>query len=143
MKKNALGEVIREARHALKLTQRALARRVGVKGSHIAYIENGNRRPSLTLLWRIADALALDSRQVFFLAHPEAKFLVGDLHAVAPSDKSAWRRFASNDALLSRHNVTRGELRILKQVSLLQHVRHADHYLFILNSIRQAGVGRD
>ena len=145
MKRNSLGEVIRKARNAQQLTQRDLGQLVGVKSSHIAYIENGRRNPSLTVLRRIADALVLDSRQVLFLAHPDAKYLVGDLGegAAGKREKSAWRQFASNGALLKRHEVTRGELRILKQVSLLQHVTHADHFVFILNAIRQAGIRRE
>ncbi len=33
----------------------------------------------------------------------------------------------------------RGELKVLKQVSLLEHVSHPRHFVFILNAIRQAG----
>jgi len=41
--------------------------------------------------------------------------------------------------MLRRHGVTRGELKVLKQVSLLQHVSSPKHFLFVLNAIRQAG----
>ena len=57
MNKKTLGAVIKEGRDALRLTQRGLAEIVGVKASHIAYIENGHRNPSLALLRRLADAL--------------------------------------------------------------------------------------
>ena len=123
------------------MTQRELADRVGVKASHIAYLENGQRGPSLPLIGRIADTLGLDRRELFFLSHPDAKHLVGALGESAKMKRTdAWRRFASNRALLRRHNVTRAELRVLKQVSLIEHVSYPSHFLFILNSIRQAGV---
>ncbi len=124
------------------MTQRDLADRIGVEASHIAYIENDQRRPSLTLVRRLADTLMLDRRELFFLAHPEAKHLVGSLAGAAPAKRTddAWRRFASNRRALKRHGVTRAELRLLKQVSLLEHVSSPGHFLFILNSIRQAAT---
>ncbi len=141
MTKKTLGEAIKRGRDALLMTQRELAEKVGVRASHIAYIENGQRGPSLPLLRRIADTLGLDRRELLFLSHPEARILVGSLGDESGSKtKDAWRKFVSNHALIKRHNITRGELRILKQVSLLQKVSYASHFIFILNAIRQAGV---
>jgi transcriptional regulator with XRE-family HTH domain len=65
-----LGEVVKNARDSLRLTQRDLAAIVGVKASHIAYIENNQRRPSIALLGSLADALSLDRREALYLAHP-------------------------------------------------------------------------
>jgi transcriptional regulator with XRE-family HTH domain len=143
MSKRGLGSVVKGARQKLGMTQRDLAARIGVEASHIAYIENGQRRPSLTLVRRLADTLMLDRRELFFLAHPEAKDLVGSIGGSAPAKRpaaDAWRLFASNRRVLKRHRVTRAELRLLKQVSLLDHVSSPGHFLFILNSIRQAAV---
>jgi transcriptional regulator with XRE-family HTH domain len=141
MTKKTLGEALRKRRETLGMTQRELAHEVGVKASHIAYLESGQRGPSLPLIGRLADTLGLDRRELFFLSHPDAKNLVGALGENAktkPTD--AWRRFASNRALLRRHRVTRDELRVLKQVSLIEHVSYPSHFLFILTSIRQAAV---
>ncbi len=144
MTRKTLGGVLKQARHELRLTQHELASRVGVKASHIAYLESGKRRPSLPLVKRIANALGLDRRELLFLAHPESKYLVGsvDRHAATKANDS-WRKFASNRAVLKRHNVTPSELRLLKQVSLLEPVASPNHFLFILNSIRQAAVPKD
>jgi transcriptional regulator with XRE-family HTH domain len=140
MKKRALGPLIRKSRESLDMTQRELADAIGVKASHIAYIETGQRRPSLSLLRRIADTLGLNPRELLFLSHPDAEHLVG-LPERQPSPRNdAWRRFVSNRALLRRHKITRKELGLLRQVSLLEHVTYPEHFLFILNSIRQAGV---
>ena len=44
-------------RQVFGYTQRELARLVGIKASHIAYLENGRRLPSLRLLVRLAKEL--------------------------------------------------------------------------------------
>jgi hypothetical protein len=36
--------------------------------------------------------------------------------------------------------VTPGELKVLKQVSLLEDVSSPKHFIFVLNAIRQAGA---
>jgi transcriptional regulator with XRE-family HTH domain len=140
MTKKTLGSVIRDARDSQRLTQRVLAEMAGVKASHIAYIENGFRKPSLSLVRRLADALGLNPREMLLLAHPEAKYLIGETGGAPEASRKGdvWRRFASNRALLRRHNVTPAELRVLKQVSLLQDVTSPGHFFFVLNSIRQS-----
>ena len=141
MNKQNLGRVVREGRAELRMTQRKLAEAVGVKASHIAYIEGGHRRPSLTLLRRIADTLGLDRRTLLFLSHPDAKYLVGDIEEGKKSKPrdDAFRKFAANRPLLRRHGVTQAELRVLKKVSMLEHISDPRHFLFVLNAIRQAG----
>jgi transcriptional regulator with XRE-family HTH domain len=144
MNRKSLGAVVRQARQDHAMTQRELAKLVGVKGSHIAYIEGNRRKPSLALLRRIADVLGLNRRELLFLAHPEARYLVGDSDGVRnkrPAD--SWRAFAANRALHKRHKITPGELKLLKHVSLLECVNYPSHFIFILNSIRQAGAAQD
>ncbi|MGH7813825.1 MAG: helix-turn-helix domain-containing protein [Candidatus Binataceae bacterium] len=138
MKKESFGAIVRDRRHELSLTQRGLARELDVKASYIAYLENGQRRPSLALLGRIAAALDLDRRRLFALSHPEAAAM---LAAPPPSNGDrggAWRKFSANRALLARHKVTAPELKVLKQVSTLGQAASAGQFVFILNSIRQA-----
>jgi transcriptional regulator with XRE-family HTH domain len=135
---SAFGRVLKKQRIALRLTQRAVAELVGVKGSHIAYLENGSRRPSLELLERIAKTLGLDEKRLFRLAHPEAKGLMGAHEKLAPRDEPqrAWRRFLSDRVLISRYQVTRRELQALKQLSLLGYVCSPREFLAILTLIR-------
>jgi len=145
MIKRTLGVVVKEARIALEMTQRELARAIGVKPSHVAYIESGKRRPSLTLLRRISTTLGLNPRELLFLSHPDAKYMAGFLErpgGIKQTDDS-WRRFSSNRALLIRHKVTPAELKVLKRVSLLEHVSDPRHFVFVLNAIRQAAVRDD
>jgi transcriptional regulator with XRE-family HTH domain len=142
MNKRTLGPVVKEARDALRMTQRELAAIVDVKASHIAYIENDLRNPSLRLLRKLVEALGLDRRETVLLAHPDAKYLIDDSTMsgkAKPGD--SWKQFAANRPMLRRHNVSPAELRVLKQVSVLEPVSHPRHFLFVLNSIRQAGSG--
>jgi transcriptional regulator with XRE-family HTH domain len=136
--KKTLGSVIKETRRSLGLSQQALAEKVGVKGSYIAYIENGDRRPSLALLAKLADVLGLEKDRLFILSHPEARDFLVASRPPASKPNTAWHTFLSNRAMLRRHNVTPTELRILKQVNLLGVVISPRMFLFILNSMRQA-----
>jgi hypothetical protein len=82
--------------------------------------------------------VGLDAKEPLVLAHPEAKQIFeGDRPSKKRSD-AAWPRFVSNQALLKRHAITKGELKILKQVSLLKEVAHPGN--FHLNAIRQATI---
>src|SRR5271165_2625045 len=106
MTKKKPGTLIREARNSLQLTQRDLAALVGVKASHIAYIESEQRNPSLALLRRLADTLGLNRRELLFLIHPDARHLTEEEpHTGRASKPDGWRQFSTNQALLRRHNV--------------------------------------
>jgi transcriptional regulator with XRE-family HTH domain len=140
MKKKTLGEVLKSQRETLALTQRELAARLGVKPSHVAYLETNRRRPSLGLVARIAEVLRLDKEMLFLLAHPEARELLNARRAPAARRErvNVWRDFAQNKDLLRRHQVNPQELRVLSQVNMLGKIAAPRHYLFILNAIRQA-----
>ncbi len=142
MSKKRPGTLIREARNSLQLTQRDLAAMVGVKASHIAYIESEQRNPSLALLRRLADTLGLNRRELLFLIHPDAKQLTEEQTRKTSAGKpDGWRQFSSNQALLRRHNVTPAELKVLRQVNSLGPVSNPRNFLFVLNSIRMAANG--
>ncbi|HYL58488.1 MAG TPA: helix-turn-helix transcriptional regulator [Candidatus Acidoferrales bacterium] len=140
MKKETLGQVLRQRREAYALTQRELARKLGVKASHVAYLENGRRRPSLSLLARLADTLELDKQRLFLLTHPEAEGILNSRREPARAQRAdhAWRKFVSNRGILARHKITSQELKVLQKVNLLGRVSAPNQFLFILNSIRQA-----
>jgi len=138
--KRTLGSVLRARRHALSLTQRELAAQLAVKPAHVAYLELDRRRPSLSLLSRIAQALDLDRERLILLSHPEARSFFGERPTVElpqPKDQ-AWREFRRNKNLLARHKVSPKELKVLSQVALLGRITTPRSFLFILNSIRQA-----
>ncbi len=142
MIKKTVGDIVKRARVEFGMSQRGLAAAVSVKGSHIAYIERGMRRPSLPLLRRLADTLQLNRRELLYSAYPEAEYLVGHHESASAKRTDAWQRFASNRPLLRRHNITRSELRVLKQVSLLERISCPRNFLFILNTIRQSAAAQ-
>jgi transcriptional regulator with XRE-family HTH domain len=139
MEKPKLGQMIRERRRTMWLSQRELAARVGVKGSFICYIENGGRRPSLGVLTRLADTLGIDERELLLLSHPEAKSLIIGNASAAPAENAAesWRRLLNNRKLRTRYRITRREIAALRQLSLLGYVLTQREFLAILMLIRQ------
>lgn len=141
MKKKTLGQVLKRQRESLGLTQRELASKLGVKAAHIAYLEGGRRRPSLSLLGRLAEVLGLEKGPLFLLSHPEASELFSAHREPARRDddkNQAWKGFVGNKPLLTRYAVKPSELKVLSQVNLLGKVSAPRQFLFILNSIRQA-----
>lgn len=140
MREESFGKVLKQARLARGLSQQALARKLGVRASHIGYLEQGRRRPSLTLLNALADTLGIDKERLFLLSHPEAKDLIKDTagRRSNSSQHNAWQELLADKAVLIRNNVTAKELKVLSHVALLGTVLKPRDYLFILNSIRQA-----
>ncbi len=59
------GATVKRLRNQRGWTQEELARRVGVAPNTIARIETGNRRPSLTLLERLARDLRVGIADLF------------------------------------------------------------------------------
>ena len=136
--KNKFGELLKEQRQAHGLTQRALAAQLGIKASHVAYLEGGQRNPSLALLGRIADSLRLDRQRLFVLAHPEARAMMPAPKPVRPaSPAQAWRKLLSDRPLLNRYQVTRRELRALKQLSMLGYAMSPREFVAIVTLIRR------
>src|SRR5215475_12480902 len=114
METNKFGQVLKEQRQAHGLTQRDLAARIGVKASHVAYLETGQRKPSLGLINRIADTLHLDRQKLFVWAHPEAKAMMPPARPKrTKTPAEAWKTLLNDRALLSRYQVTPRELKAL------------------------------
>ena len=105
MSKRTLGAVVKEARDEARMTQRDLAAAVGIKASHVAYIKNGHRRPSIRLINRLSKTLGLDAKELLVLAHPEVKQIVYGPQPSTKKSDAAWPRFVSNQALLKRHAI--------------------------------------
>lgn len=53
----AIGLVIRRIRNQKKLSQEVLSGFAGLARSHLAMIENGDKKPNFETIWRIANAL--------------------------------------------------------------------------------------
>jgi len=53
------GQILHEARKEMKMTQSQLAEKVNVTKSYISRLENGGVVPSVSLFYRIIDALGM------------------------------------------------------------------------------------
>jgi transcriptional regulator with XRE-family HTH domain len=60
-----IGENIRVRRVAAKLSQEALAAKVGVEQSYLSGLEAGRRNPTAVTLWHIATALRIKPGTLF------------------------------------------------------------------------------
>jgi transcriptional regulator with XRE-family HTH domain len=139
VKTRSFGQVVRDRRRQLDLTQEEVARRINTSTPYIGHLESAKRHPSEKVVTKLADVLGLDRREMFFLANPGAKAL---LSQQAPSNTaSAWDEFRKDDRLRRVHNITGEEMDMLSHVALMGDVRSSRDFVYILTTIRQA-LGR-
>src|SRR5258708_5077067 len=131
-------EVIRAKRRELELTQDEVAARIGISTPYVGHLESGKRHPSDKIVTKLADALDLGSRELFFLANPHTQALISEPVA---GTGSSWEQFQKNEKLRRLHNVTNAEMVVLSQVALMGDVQSPRDLIYILTTIRHA-VGR-
>ena len=133
------GQIIRERRRQLNLTQEEVARRVKTSTPYIGHLESHKRHPSDKVIGRLADVLGLNRRELFFLANPRTQAL---LHSATEKHApSAWEQFKNDEQVRRLHNITFEEMEMLSRVALLGEVSSPRDFLLILNTVRHA-VGR-
>ncbi len=130
-----LGGMLKQRREQLGLSRVEVADRSQCRANHIAYLELNQRRPSPSLVKRLATTLDLDATELFFQANPEARALVAPQRETRGS---VWERFKANRALHARHGISKKELVALEAVAMLGAIRTQRDFLFILQTIRQA-----
>ena len=130
------GQVIRERRRQLDLTQEEVARRIKTSVPYIGHLESAKRHPSEKVVVRLAQVLGLDPRELFLLANPGTRALLSQQPRA--EETSAWESFAKDENLRNLHHVTDEEMQTLSQVAMMGEVRSSRDFLFILNTIRQA-----
>src|SRR5215469_8858051 len=114
-----LAALLKQRRNDLGLTQQLLARKLGVRASHVALLENGKRRPSLALLVRLAAVLSIDGKELLELAYPEVRTLIAPPPKPRAKLGPSWQRLLKNTALLAHYHVTRQELEVLEHLGML------------------------
>jgi transcriptional regulator with XRE-family HTH domain len=119
----------------LELTQAQVAAKVGCRANYIAYLESDARHPRPAMIAKLAKALDLDQRELFFMANPQTRALIAPER---PQPESAWGRFRANRALHTRHGITGAELAALESIATLGPVQSQRDFLFVLQAIRQA-----
>jgi transcriptional regulator with XRE-family HTH domain len=138
--KATFGQVIRDRRRRFDLTQEQVARRIGTSTPYVGHLESGKRHPSDEILSRLADALGLDRKELFFMANPKAKELF-QAQNPATTEASAWDEFRRDEDMLHRLNVSTKEMNMLSQVALMGAVRSTRDFIYILNTVRQSLAG--
>lgn len=138
-KERNFGQVIRERRRQLDLTQEEVAHRIKTSTPYVGHLESGKRHPSDKILTRLAEVLGLDRRELFFLANPRAQALLSP--ETAATSIPAWEDFRKNEQLRRVHSISNEEMEMLSRVALLGEVRSARDFIYILNTVRHA-VGR-
>jgi transcriptional regulator with XRE-family HTH domain len=133
------GQVIRERRRQLDLTQEEVAKRIKTSTPYVGHLESGKRNPSDKIVTRLAEVLGLDRRELFFLANPHAQAMLTP--KTGGEAESPWEDFKKNDQVRRIHNVSTDEMEMLSRVALLGDVRSARDFVFILNTVRHA-VGK-
>jgi len=135
-KERNFGDVIRERRRQLDLTQEEVAERIKTSTPYVGHLESGKRNPSDKILTRLAEVLGLDRRELFFLANPRAHALLSEEPKSTPA--SAWEDFRKNEQLRRVHNVSNDEMEMLSRVALCGDVRSPRDFVYILNTVRHA-----
>jgi transcriptional regulator with XRE-family HTH domain len=136
--KITLGQMIRDRRRQLELTQDELARRIRTSTPYIGHIESGKRHPSDEILKRMADVLGFDRRELFFVANPTTRAMLTPKGET--TDLSAWDEFRRDQQLHQLHQINTRELEMLSQVAMMGEVRSSRDFIYILNTIRQSMV---
>jgi transcriptional regulator with XRE-family HTH domain len=116
-KDRTFGQVIRDRRRQLDLTQQEIARRINTSTPYVGHLESSKRHPSDKVLSRLAEVLGLDRRELFFLANPRAVELLKPNEE--GSEKPAWEEFRKDERLRRTHNITADEMALLSSIALM------------------------
>ena len=135
-KERSFGQVLRERRRQLDLTQEevAAASRLQLRTSATSNRPSATRRKIVT---RLAEVLGLDRRTVF----PRQSARAGSPQPEPQTDaKSAWEEFHKDEQLRRIHNISGDEMEMLSRVALLGDVRSPRDFIYILNTVRNASA---
>jgi transcriptional regulator with XRE-family HTH domain len=135
MAARTFGEMIRERRRRLNLTQQQLAERIRVSTAFVGHLEADKRHPSDHTVRRLAEVLGLQQGELFLSANPEAAEL---LKRPASRSSSAWDEFRRGYFA----EVEPQEIALLSKVAAMGKVRSPNDFVYILNSIRHV-LGRE
>ncbi len=133
------GQVIRQRRRQLDLTQEEVARKIKTSAPYVGLLETGKRHPSRQVIVKLANILGSDARDLFLSANPKVSSLVYE----EPESEltPAWDAFVKDEKLRNIHNITGQEIEMLSRVAMMGQVRSPRDFIFILQAVRQA-LGR-
>src|SRR5271167_3662078 len=137
-KEPGFAEVICNRRRELDLTQTEVASRIKASTSYVGKLESGKRHPSNLIVTRLAKALRLDRRELFFLANPHTEASLSAQPDGAEVSASVWDQFRKDKQRRRIHNVSKAEMKMLSQLVGCNFAgfRSPRDLIFILNTIR-------
>ncbi|MGE0683777.1 MAG: helix-turn-helix domain-containing protein [Candidatus Binatia bacterium] len=131
------GRVIEDRRHDLGLTQEMVAKKVGVKANYIGYLERGMRHPSQKVVERLSGALKLDPQELYLLANPRVRSLLGKGKTAAPAGLSQWQKFLRDSSLQQKQGLSKREQESLTQLRQADRVESMAGVLKIIAALRK------
>lgn len=126
-KTRTFGQVIRDRRRQLDLTQAEVAGRINTSTPYVGHLESGKRHPSEKIVTKLADVLRLDRREIFFLANPSAKTTLFQEPQGGNSALSAWDEFRKEDSLRRIHSISEDEIDRFSHVARMGDARNSPH----------------
>jgi transcriptional regulator with XRE-family HTH domain len=135
-KESTFGQVLRDRRRQLDMTQQEVALRIRSSTPYIGHLETGKRHPSERIVSRLAEVLRLERRELFLLANPGAAELLAP--AASNQASSAWDEFRRDERLRRLHRITDEEMDVLSRVALLGEISSPRDFIYILNTVRHA-----
>lgn len=131
------GRVIEDRRHDLGLTQEMVAKKVGVKANYIGYLERGMRHPSQKVVERLSGALKLDPQELYLLANPRVRSLLGKEKAASSTGPSQWQKFLRDPSLQQKQGLSKHEQEALAQLRQADKVGSLAGVLKIIAALRK------
>jgi transcriptional regulator with XRE-family HTH domain len=141
MAEKNFGRVIEDRRHELGLTQELVAKKVGVKANYIGYLERGMRHPSQKVVERLSSALKLDPQDLYLLANPRVRSLLGKAKAAAPVGPSLWQKFLRDTTLQQKQGLSSREQEALSQLSQADKTESISGVIKIVKALRKGFGG--
>ncbi len=132
MAEKSFGRIIEERRHSLNLTQEMVAKKVNVKANYIGYLERGMRHPSQKVVEKLSGALKLDSQELYLLANPKVRTLLGKPKAAAGA--SGLQQLLRDAAQLRQLGISATEREALAQLDRADSVASAGKAVKALRS---------
>lgn len=137
MAEKNFGRLIEDRRHELGLTQEMVAKKVGVKANYIGYLERGMRHPSQKVVERLSGALKLDSQDLYLLANPRVRSLLGKTKSAPPATQSVWQKFLRDTTQQHKQGLSTREQEALVQLSQADKIDSLSGVIKIVKALRK------
>src|SRR5262245_44823432 len=142
MADKSFGRVIEDRRRELGLTQEMVAKKVGVKANYIGYLERGMRHPSQKVVERLSNALKLDSQELYLLANPRVRALLGKAPTkAAPPSQSLWQKFLRDSSMQQGQGLNSREKEALGQLAAAEKATSPASIAKVIKALRRGFAG--